>query len=129
MAEMERNAPQKLAHAGGRPKGRRNKKSIGAILAIGEFFTNAIEVAGWNRLLNSADDGVFFQAFKLAVQYKRGLPAQQIVHSGEIAHMLSDAERQEAQETIRKLLSGSKVIDVEEAKDVGDVKDVKNVVN
>lgn len=121
MAEMERNAPQKLTLAGGRPKSKRNRKSIGAILAIGEFFTNAIEVAGWNRLLNSPDDGVFFQAFKLAVQYKRGLPAQQIVHSGEIAHALSDADRQQAQETIKKLLAGSKVIDVEEAKDVTNV--------
>jgi hypothetical protein len=67
------------------------------------------------------------------MSYKYGVPKQTLELKGEVEHTLSSADRLQAQQTIQKLLSGAKVIDVEEAKDVKealpDGRRAKDVVN
>ena len=99
---MVENA-QPTKNKGGRPKGRRNRRTIGKLLGIGEIFTDSIEAEGWDKLLKTNDMNLFYRAFQLALAYKRGLPKQELRHSGVVAHMLGPEDRAAALAIIEKL--------------------------
>jgi hypothetical protein len=104
---MPENTPITPKKCLGRPPGKRNCKTIGAILSVGQIFTDEIEAAGWDRLFSSKDDRVFAKGFELALKYKRGLPPQEIKHSGSLTHSLSEADRIAALAIATKLASYS----------------------
>jgi|SRR5580658_3387699 hypothetical protein len=101
---MPENAPITPKKRLGRPPGKRNCKTVGAILSIGQIFTDDIEAAGWNRILTSRDDRVFIKGFELALKYKRGNPPQEIKHSGQLSHVLGEADRAAALAIANKLM-------------------------
>lgn len=109
MIEATHDVPKKK-HAGGRPKGRLNRKTVGRLLRIDDVFTDEIEEKGWNRILSSEDEQVFFRAFALAVSYKRGLPKQELKVSGVVGHVLTAADREAALAIIDKLKGDSACI-------------------
>ena len=95
--------PQPAKNKGGRPKGRRNKLTLGKLIGIGGIFTDKMESDGWDKFLNSEQPMIAFKAFQLALSYKRGLPKQEIKHSGAVAHVLTEADRAAAKEIVEKL--------------------------
>jgi hypothetical protein len=101
---MPENTPITQKKRLGRPPGKRNCNTIGALLSIGQIFTDEVEAKGWNRLFSSKDDRVFVKGFELALKYKRGNPPQEIKHSGQIVHALDEAERAAATAIANKLM-------------------------
>lgn len=64
-------------------------------------------------LIQRAKEGDM-KAIEYVLDRMGGRPTQAVELSGSIAHTLTDADRQQAEQTIQKLLSGAKVIDVED---------------
>jgi hypothetical protein len=61
-------------HRGGRKKGSRNKVTKGARDYFASIFTEEMENQGWDKFLNHENPQIAFEAFKRAVEYKRGKP-------------------------------------------------------
>lgn len=89
--------PQGLTKTGGRKKGTPNKKTSAAREATTDFFARIIddevEAGFWRWFISGFQmlDGqvipipptpVAFQAFKRAVEYKRGMPKEVVEHTG-----------------------------------------------
>ena len=94
---------QPVKNKGGRPKGRRNQRTIGRLMGISDIFTDAMEREGWNKLLSTEDPTIFFRTFQLALSYKRGLPKQEFKHSGAIGLAMTEADRAAAIAIIAKM--------------------------
>lgn len=69
-------------HNGGRPKGSKNKRTELAQDFLAKVLSDRVEKRSWQRFLNSGDEKTAFEAFKLAVQYKRGCPPKSLEVSG-----------------------------------------------
>lgn len=96
--------PQPVKNKGGRPKGRRNQRTIGRLMGISDIFTDAMEAEGWSTFLTSSKTEIAFKAFTLALSYKRGLPKQEIKHSGAVGVAMTEADRSAAKLIVEKLM-------------------------
>jgi hypothetical protein len=66
------------------------------------------------RMLTGEDTKVAAFIWAKLMSYKYGTPKQTLEVKGEVSHTLTSEERQQAQQTIQKLLTGSKdTIEVE----------------
>jgi len=73
--------PKGLPKSGGRQKGTPNHATVATRKKSKEYFERILddkrETLLWNRFIDLASqDSINFQAFRLAVQYKRGMPVQ-----------------------------------------------------
>jgi hypothetical protein len=127
--ELKTVTPQSEAtprqkHAGGRPVGSQNKivayvkgKSVGFFQRLLSdeneekfwwyFMTGyVVDVLpdGTKNIIKIPIEATSWNAFKRAVEYKRGMPIQPVEHSGTVMHVLSDAEKREASEAIKRLV-------------------------
>lgn len=71
----------RAAHSG-RKKGTPNKISQDARVVFAGILTDETENKLWERFLNVEDNRVAWEAFKRAVEYKRGKPTETIEHLG-----------------------------------------------
>jgi hypothetical protein len=71
---------------GGRKPGSKNKKTIATKQQTQEFFDCIVpdkwEARQWKRFLKSKNEKICWEAFKLAVAYKRGKPIERSETSG-----------------------------------------------
>jgi hypothetical protein len=70
------------------------------------------------RMLTGDDPKVVAFVWAKLMSYKYGTPKQTLEVKGEVSHTLTTQERNEAQQTIQKLLTGSKDTIEVEAKEV-----------
>jgi hypothetical protein len=71
---------------GGRKPGQKNRKTLVSKQLTQEFFDRVVpdkwEARQWKRFLKSKDEKIRWEAFKRAVEYKRGKPIERSETSG-----------------------------------------------